>query len=155
MDLYDFCNTFVTAVAADATMEAWAQANFGKSVEVYAANIPDDPTTMQTPYVVFHSPSKSNHQERAQIDYGLDLWAVIEESDFKTRSEGNVTEPSGLELACDFATHLQRIIKTNLPSNTVCGFQVLSDTLGMLPELHMHVLCEFQQHLTIGSDPLG
>jgi len=157
MDLYDFFNTFTTAVAKDVALDLWAMAHFGHHVTVYPdldfSNPPDSED--DTPYVIFHSPGKRSGQEMRTIDYGMELWLVLNKSTHKTRAEDNITEPAGVELISDFITKTQAAIVAALPANFMVDFEVVTDTIGMIPEIHGHLACEFMQRLVIGQDPLG
>ncbi len=156
MDLYDFFNTFITAAGDDSALNAWANINFGRDVNVYAdLDFDDAPGEDEMPYIVFHSPGKSAHQERRITRYALGVWMVIYQTGNKTRVEDYVTEPSGVELISDFITNMQTIIKTAVPSGFVVGFDIDTDTIGMLPEIHAYMDVTFSEAITIGSDPLA
>jgi len=156
MDLYEFFNTFIEAAANDAALDAWANINFSRDVNVYAdLDFDEAPGEDEMPYMVFHSPGKSAHQERRITEYTLGVWLVIYQTGNKTRTEDNLTEPSGVELITDFITKVQTLIKDVVPSNFVVGFDIDTDTIGMLPEIHAYMDIAFQERITIGSDPLS
>lgn len=156
MDLYEFFNTFIEAAADNSELDAWANINFGRDVNVYAdLDFDDAPDEDEMPYMVFHSPGKTAHQERRITEYTIGVWMVIYQTGNKTRVEDNVTEPSGVKLISDFITKVQTLIKAAVPSNFVVGLAIDTDTIGMLPEIHAYMDITFQERILIGSDPLS
>ena len=158
MDLYDFFNTFITAVASYGDLATWANTNFARDVKIYANvdfdNAPD--AEKDSPYIVFHSPGQRSNQERQPIEYTLGAWMVINRPGEATRAELNIEQPSALELILDFVTLTQKALVAALPDNNYIGFDVDTDTLGMVPEAHayMDINIVDRQTSNIGTDPL-
>jgi len=118
-----------------------------------ADDLPDEET--DTPYVLLHSPGRENDRERNTIEYVLGLWLVLNVDTYNTRLEGTVTEPSGVELMCDFITKVQAAITAALPANFSLAFSIDTDTLGQKPEVHGFLAATFTQRLCLGTDPLA
>lgn len=157
MDLYDFFNTFITAVAADGDSAAWAHTNFGREIKVYADLDFDaaPESEADAPYIIFHSPGKRADQQTATIEYIIGAWLVVNRSGAASRGELNLAQPSALELILDFITLIQNAVVAALPAHTYVGFDVDTDTLGMVPEAHGYMDINIKQIILVGQDPLG
>ena len=155
MSLYSFLNIFYSAIDADDTMAAWSAINFGSDVRVFAdLDFDNAPDPASGPVVILGSPGHHADQKRDTIEYELVCWLIIDKSTVKPRAD-DVTEPSGVELIDEFIDHIKRIVKAALPVNVVVAFDLKTDTIGMLPEIHAEVYIDFIQRLTIGQDPLA
>jgi hypothetical protein len=156
MDNYDFFNTFATAVAGNAAIGAWASAQFGKALKVFAdVTSADLPDTDDMPYAIFHTPGVDKHQERRQQRYQLSVDIAVNKDALATRAESNVAQPAGVELVLDLAQLVINAVKAALPANTVMGYGLSADTLGALPEVFGYLDFDFTTTVTIAGDPLG
>jgi len=155
MNLYTFFNTFIAAVAADSTLDDWANSMFGTGIKVLADLVSDDlPAAADMPYIIFHTPEVSKHQERRANEYVMGVDLALDKDALKIRAEGSITEPAGIELILDFVEKIIDIIAASLPANTVFGYRLAADTLGSLPEVHGYMDLEFSEKITIGTDPM-
>jgi hypothetical protein len=156
MDNYDFFNTFVTAIAGNAAISSWCNANFGKGLAVFADVTSGDlPTAADMPYALVHTPSVSKHQDRREQRYGLAVDVGINKDALATRAETNVEQPAGIELILDLGTAVAAAVAAALPANTSMGYELSADTLGALPEVHGYIDFDFITYVTMAGDPLG
>lgn len=155
MDLFEFSNTFVKALAADSELQAWGQVNFGKSVEIFADFSNDAlPTADDMPYVLVLSPGTERGQQQSIQRYALEFWAAFDRSGVITRAEPNVTEPNGLQLICQLLERLIVVIEENQPDRFAVAYSVGTDTIGMHPEVHGLIECKFTYQTVLGENPI-
>ena len=156
MDLYDFYNTFITAVAADNGLHAWCRVKFDNDLTVLAdLQSHALPTVDDMPYVIFHTPEAIKNQERRVNEYTLGVDVGLNKDALAVRAEDSVEQPAGIELILDFVTLLVGVVKDSLPSNTSFGYRLAADTLGSLPKIHGYIDFDFMEKVTIGTDPLA
>lgn len=155
MDLYDFTNTFIQAVARSSALDDWCAAYFGRGAAVFG-NVRSArlPAREDMPYVIFHSPESIKHQERRINEYVLGVDLALNYDELKMRAEANLQETGGLELVLDMAELIETAIEGALPARFVFGRHLTADNLGMLPEVHAYIDYEFQEKITIGTDPM-
>lgn len=156
MDLKTFLETFTAAVARDADLASWAKRHFGE-LTVYK-DLPSDTfpdIEDDYPFVVLLPTEKSSGQRQRRIDYGLDAWLGLNIDTYKTRAEGNVTEPGGVDLICDFIEKVKTAVTAGQPDGFTVSFLEVIDTLGRPPEVQGFIEMIFVQDLSIGDDPLG
>ena len=157
MQLKTFLETVTAAVARDSALTAWALAQFDTALSVYK-DLPSDTfpdIEDDYPFVVLLPTEKSSGQQQRVIEYGLDAWLGLNVAAYKTRAEANVTEPSGVDLACDFLQKVKDAVIDALPANTTVTFIETIDTLGRPPEVQAYLEMDFTELVTIGTDPLS
>jgi len=155
MDLYDFYNTFIMAVAGDGDLDAWAKSRFGVMMSVFAdLSSHALPTVDGMPYVIMHTPEAAKHQNRRVNEYGLAVDVAINRDALQLTAYENVELPAGIELILDGVTLIVAAIKGALPANTAFGYSLSADTLGSLPEIYAYLDFTFSETVTIGTDPL-
>jgi hypothetical protein len=156
MDLYEFLNTFVSAVAADSTLAAWAVDNLGAAPQIYVGLENDDfpePNATSGPVVIFGMPERSNNQARREVEYAFELWLSLYKTGTKSRADG-VNEPAGVELVNDLLELVKTTIKTAAPDLFDLGFE--NDALfGQGPEFDAVYQVSFTAPVLIGQDPLA
>jgi hypothetical protein len=155
MDLYDFYNTFFTAVASDSQLDTWATANFGHAHKVMVDfYVGDPPGASDRPYIIFHTPGYDKDQEQRISRYYIGATLVVASADLVTRAEDALELPTGMELILDFMTHVQRIVAAALPANFAVGFAAAADTMVTDSEIAAEMDMAFEQKATIGTNPL-
>ena len=155
MNLKTFLETFTAAVARDSALTSWAATHFA-TLSVYK-DMPSDafPSIEDDyPFVVLLPTEKTSGQQSRHIEYGLDAWLGLNVAGYKTRAEGNLTEPSGVDLICDFIEKVKAAIVTGLPANVSVSFTEAIDTLGRPPEVQAFIEMDFVEVVTLGTDPL-
>jgi len=157
MELKTFLETTATAVAQDSDLTAWVLASFGIALTVYK-DLPSDvfpDIENDYPFVVLLPTEKRSGQEQRVIEYGLDAWLGLNVATYQTRAEGNLTDPTGVDLICDFIEKVKTAVVSDLPANTSVSFVEVIDTLGRPPEVQGFIEMDFRQVVTIGTDPLA
>lgn len=155
MDLYDFYNTFITAVASDSSTDEWALRYFGKQISVFVdLQSGELPTAAEMPYIIIHTPEAIKDQNRRSNEYLLALDIALDKDSLAIRTENNVEQPAGIELILDLVTLVIAAVKAALPANTTFGYRMSADTLGSLPQIYGYVDLTFTEEITIGTDPL-
>jgi hypothetical protein len=156
MDNYDFLNTFITAIAQNAAIESWAQAQFGASLSVFADVTSSElPGSGEMPYALVHTPAVEKHQDRREQRYGISVDIAVNKDALATRAETNVEQPAGIELILDLATLVVSAVKAAIPANTTMGYSLSADTLGALPDVFGYIDFDFTTLVTIAGDPLA
>jgi len=158
MDLYDFYKTIVTGVAQDATLAAWAVAQCGGALSVYAGMPSDDfpDMTDDVPFVLFGEPSRSCGQKRRTIEYGCEAWMGLSVSGDKTGNPANMSEPAGIEKILDGMRLVRLAVVAALPAGvTLTDFEEHADVNAAGSEVHGDMGFSFSHQLTIGMDPMA
>lgn len=156
MDNYDFFSTFVTAIGSSTAIEAWAQAQFGRTLKVFAdVTSAGLPTADDMPYALVHTPGVQKHQERREQQYSMAVDLAITKDALAVLADTGTAQPAGVELILDLASLVVDAVKAALPANTVMGYSLSADTLGALPEVYAYVDLEFTTKVTIAGDPLA
>lgn len=156
MDLYDFYNTFITAVGQNASIASWSNTHFGKAFKVFAdVTSADLPTIEDAPYCIFEGPGFSRHQERSVQMHSIGIELCLNKDALATRGETNIEQPAGIELVNDLVTLVIAAVKAALPANTVFGVDGAMDTLGALPAVYAYLDFNFETKVTIAGDPLA
>jgi len=157
MDLYDFYKTIVTGVAQDTDLAAWAVAQFGTSVTVFAGMPSDDFPDMDddVPFVLFGEPTRNCSQNRRTINYACGAWMGLSVSGLKTGNPDNLTEPIGVERILDGLRLVRLAVVASLPDGvTLDDFEENADVNAAGSEVHGDMGFSFSQPLTIGMNPM-
>ncbi len=157
MELKTFFNTFKEAVAQDSNLAAWASAQFGRQLSVWA-DLPADTfpdVESDYPFVVIMPVEKDSDQQRRLISYRLEAWLAFSMADYKkTTARAGLTEATGSDLICDFIEYVKAAVVAALPANTTVGFVELVDALGHPPDVEGFIEMSFRHEPTIGyGDP--
>ena len=156
MDIKTFIETFAEPMASDATLEDWADVNFGEKVKVFkdfdSDDIPDEDEA--APYMLFANPGKESHNERHNVDWEFLILMTINKDGYKTRVEPNVKEPAGVDLMSDFVAHVQRILIATLPNGWAMGFSTGIDNIEDLPNIHAGLYVSITQKTYTGTNAL-
>ena len=156
MKVYTLINNLVTAVAQDATLTAWTQANYGQKHNVYLdQDERDPPGESDAPDVQFHSPAKSADEENRIVEYGFGLYIVIYDAATETRAEDNVEEFTATGKLTEFINRILTVIRAAKPSGFVMGYDWMTDTITSFPNFEADVAVGFRERMLIGDDPLG
>jgi hypothetical protein len=157
MDLYDLFASVRNAVARDATLAAWATAQFGKGFTVFAGLISKrmpDPDT-DAPFIVLGEMQDVRGMESRTIGYELSGWIGLLSADIATDSDINVIEANGAEQIVDAHKLVRDAILAGLPSNIdLMDYSTMSDTLGVNDEVNGYFSVRFEEKLTIGMNPM-
>jgi len=156
MNIYTLINDLVTAVAQDAELSAWTQANYGQKHNVYLdQDERDPPGESDAPDVQFHSPSKSADEENRIVEYGFGLYIVIYDAATETRAEDNVEEFTATGKLTEFINRTLIVIRAAKPTDFVMGYDWMTDTITSFPNFEADVAIGFRERMLIGDDPLA
>lgn len=148
---------FAAALAQDDSLTSWARLNFARDLAVYK----DLPTDVfpdiedDYPFVMLLPTEKTSGQQSRHIEYGLDAWLGLNMATYQTRAEGNVTEPAGVDMICDFIEKVKDAVVAAMPANTSVSFVEAIDGMGRPPEVQGFIEMDFREVVTIGTDPLA
>jgi len=155
MDLYDFFNQIFSAVAQDQTLDDWATMNFGRRHKVYVDfPVADPPGADDRPFIIFGEPGFDTHQERRTNDYSVMATLSIDTGDLETVAVQNLIVNGGTKEMLDFIGHLKRIVAANLPANFVVGYTGATAAMETDREVIAMVEIDFEEKITVGTNPL-
>ena len=156
MNIYTLINNLITAVAQDAELTAWTQANYGQKHNVYLdQDERHPPGESDAPDVQFHSPSKSADEENRIVEYGVGVYMVIYDAATETRAEDNVEEFTATGKLTEFINRILTVIRAAKPSDFVMGFDWMTDTITSFPNFEADIAIGFRERMLIGDDPLA
>ena len=155
MDLKTFFETFAAGIAADAALQTWANANFGKDAAVYKEVDHNNPPDAQgdAPFLVLVSPSKDSAGDDRTPEYGFGVWLVVYQQGTANRADDAI-EPVTVDLLLEFIEKVKDAIRASMPASFEVRFIEETDTIGAMPEVHGFLDCAFRQSVLIGSNPL-
>lgn len=137
----------VKAVAADNSLDAWANINFGNGHHVFADISSEDPPTADddSPFIIIAMPGRSADQDRRIIEDRFNVFCCFTKNALKTIANENLEIPSGLYLMLEMEDYIDKAIKGAMPENYTMAYDMDTDNIGVLPEIH----AEFAVRLTL------